>query len=37
MCNWDWEKDKYIDILKTRLAKGEINEEEFDRLKEKFK
>ncbi len=45
MCNWDWEKDnfsskekdRYIDILKTRLAKGEINEEEFDRLKVKFK
>lgn len=26
----------YIDILKERLARGEITEEEFDRLKQKL-
>lgn len=47
MCDWNWWRDRGpwkneeekdpVEILKTRLAKGEINEQEYDRLIEKLK
>ncbi|NIM16167.1 MAG: hypothetical protein GTO45_29535 [Candidatus Aminicenantes bacterium] len=44
MCDWNWWRDwkqddtqNPIDILKTRLAKGEISEEEYDKLMKKIK
>lgn len=38
--HWDyrmqWHKKDYIEILKNRLASGEIKEDEYDKLKKKL-